>query len=418
MSIRSSLGRALQKVLFAGACFALAALYLEISFRNYAAEKLASSDAAQLVEAVKLVPRNAGYHHRLGRHLFFAQQNVNGAIEEYRQAAELNPRAAAVWLDLATAHGSLKQTSPQQQALERALAADPRSPKTAWIAGQQYLAVGQTELALRQFRVVIAHDPSTASAAIDLAWRATHDPELLLREAIPQSAAGHLAFLNYMVERKEPAGAAQAWAEMVKLNDKFAPRLALPYVEFLLSSKHHDSTAAVAVWRVLQGLETDFPALAAPGLIVNAGFEQPIINAGLDWRFTPISGVNAAIDINDARSGTKSLAVVLDGRPVDDVGVIQYLALRPSTRYEFSAYIRDESIAGAGGLRFQIGDAESATSYYTSAQFPETDSWQLLRGSFRTPVKIGVAILKIVRSPGGQPFRGRFWVDDVELTAK
>jgi hypothetical protein len=69
-----------------------------------------------------------------------------------------------------------------------------------------------------------------------------------------------------------------------------------------------------------------------------------------------------------------------------------------------------------GGLRFQIGDAESATAYYTSAQFPETDSWQLLRGSFRTPVKIGVATLKIVRSPAGQPFRGRFWVDDVELT--
>jgi tetratricopeptide (TPR) repeat protein len=418
VSIRPSLGRALQKLLFAGACFALAALYFEISFRNYAAENLASSGAMQLVHAVELAPRNAGYHHRLGRHLFFTQQNVNGAIEQYRQAADLNPRAAAVWLDLATAHAGLKQTSQQQQALEHALAADPRSPNTAWIAGQQYFAVGQTELALRQLRVVIAHDLSTASAAIDLAWRATHDPELLLREAIPQSAAGHLAFLNYMVEHEEPAAAAQAWAEMVKLNDKFPPRLALPYVEFLLSSKHHDSTAAVAVWRVLQELESDFPALADPGLIVNAGFEQPIINAGLDWRFTPISGVNAAIDINDARSGTRSLAVVLDGRPVDDVGVIQYLALRPSTRYEFSAYIRDESIAGMGGLRFQIGDAESATSYYTSAQFPETDSWQLLRGSFRTPVKIGGTILKIVRSPAGQPFRGRFWVDDVELTAK
>jgi hypothetical protein len=97
------------------------------------------------------------------------------------------------------------------------------------------------------------------------------------------------------------------------------------------------------------------------------------------------------------------------------VGVFQYLALRPGTRYQFTAYIRNERLAGAGGLRFTIKDAQSSATYFTSAQWPERDDWQLLRGSFRTPKDAGVAVLRLVHSPAGQPFRGKFWIDDLEL---
>ena len=418
MSATVSSGQILNKIVFALACFALASVSLASNVRNYRATRLADGDPGHLRQAITLTPGNAAFHHRLGQDLFFTQHDAVGAIEHYRRAAELNPQAAANWLELALAHQALGQTSQQRHALQRALAADPRNPNVAWEAAQQYLAAEQSEIALRQMRVVIEHDAVKAPAAMDLAWRTSHDAGVMLRDAIPSTANGRLAFLSYMVEREEPAGAALAWAELIKLNQKFSPGPALPYVEFLLTSKHADPSGALAVWRVLQGLDSNFPALVEPSTIVNGGFEQTIVNSGLDWRWAPVAGVSAAIDVNDGHTGSKSLAIVFDGTPTADAGVFQYLALQPSARYEFSAYVRNAFISGPGGLRFAISDVRSRKPYYISGLLPETDSWQLVRGTFQTPKTVGTAMLAIVHTPAGQPFRGSFWIDDLELIGK
>jgi Carbohydrate binding domain len=411
LSSQLSLGSPLRKFLFSVLCGALAALYSHFIFRSYSASSFANSDAG-LVRAIELAPGRADYHHRYGRYLYFLRQDVRQAIEEYRRATELNSWSAATWLDLALAHQSLKQSSQQNHALQRALAVDPRTPNVAWEAGQQYLAAGDTEAALRQMRTVIDYDRITAPAALDLSWRATHDAALMLEQAVPANANGRVAFLAYLVEHDEPEGAALAWKELAGLKQRFSPELALPYVEFLLSAS--DPLAAADVWRVLQTMEPNFPAFHDDSAIVNASFEQPNIDAGLDWRSQAVPGVNAAIDVNHAYGGKRSLGIVLDGTSIDDVGVFQYLALQPGTRYQFSAYVRSESIAGAGGLRFEIAAPQSKTTYYTGV-LPESDTWQLVRGSFQTPPKIGVAVLRIAHSPAGQPLRGAFWIDELEL---
>jgi Carbohydrate binding domain len=410
---RFSSGSLFRKFLFALLCAALAALYAHTIFRNYRAATLANSDPAQLAQAIELAPDRADYHHRFGRYLHFVRQDAEQAMQHYRRATELNSWLATAWLDLALAHQGLGQTSQQMHALQRALTADPRTPSVAWEAGQQYLAAGQTEAALRQLRVVIEHDQVTAPAALDLAWRATHDAALMLEQGVPATANGRVAFLAYLVEHDEPEGAALAWKELAQLNQKFPPQIALPYVEFLLTAA--DPLAAAEVWKVLETEEAEFPAFSNSSAIVNAGFEQPNINAGLDWRSRTVTGVNAAVDINHARGGNRSLGIVLDGVPIEEVGVFQYLALQPGTRYQFSAYVRSESIAGAGGLRFEIAAPNSKTIYYASAPLPESDTWQLVRGTFQTPAKIGVAVLRIARNPADQPLHGAFWIDDLEL---
>ncbi len=407
-----SSGSLSHKLLFALLVAALAWFYGHAIHRNHRAEVFAAADPARLAEAVQLAPDRADYRYRLGRE-YFARQEVRQAVEHYRRATELNSRLAAAWLDLALAHQTLGQEVQQSHSLQRALGAEPRTPSVAWEAGQQYLAMGQTEPALRQFRVVIEHDRVSAPAALELSWRSTHDAAFMLEHAIPRNASGRLAFLAYLVEHDEPEGAALAWKELVQVNQKFSPELALPYVEFLLNAA--DALAAAEVWRVLETMKPDFPAFSNTGAIVNASFEQPNINAGLDWRSRAVKGVNAAVDVNHARSGKRSLGIVLDGEAIEEAGVFQYLALQPGKRYQFSAYVRSETIAGAGGLRFEIGAPQSRATYYTSAPLPESENWEQLRGSFQAPQKIGVAVLRIVRSPAGQPLRGAYWIDDVEL---
>lgn len=418
MATSVTFGSWFRKLLFAALSLAVGGSYVYGILREYRAAKFAGSSPAQLAQALTLAPGNAEYQHRYGSHLFFARQDREQAIKHYQRATELNPRLAAAWLEQALAYAALDQRAQQNRALERALAVDPRTPDVAWEAGQQYLAGGQTEAALRQFRVVIEHDPQSAAAALDASWKASRDVVMMLNHAVPANAAGRLKFLNYLVEQNERENAALAWAEVEKLHQKFTPGLALPYVEFLLTGDTMDATAALAVWRVLQNIDSGFPAFAAGSSIANAGFEHSSINAGFDWRSRPTTGASSAVDVNQAHSGSRSLAIVLDGTLNDDVGVFQYLSLQPNTRYEFSAHVMEASLAGVGGLRFQITDARSGKPFFTSSQLPEADTWQRVSGSFRTPKDAGLAVLKIVRDPAGQPLRGRFWIDDVDLVAR
>jgi tetratricopeptide (TPR) repeat protein len=404
-----------QKLLFAVLCLALGGFYFYEIFRDYRAATRAGAGPAQLANALTLAPGNAEYHHRYASYLFFAQQDREQAIKHYHRATELNPRLTTAWLERALAHHALNQTSQQNLALERALAVDPRTPDVAWEAGQQHLANGQTDAALRQFRAVIEHDPESGAQALDLSWKATRDAGVMLAHGVPATVAGRLKFLDYLVEQNERESAALVWTEIEKLNQRFLAGLALPYVELLLASEPVDAAAAVAVWKVLEKMDPNFPAFAGSSSVVNAGFEYASTNAGLDWRSRPIGGVRSAIDVNQAHSGSRSLGLVLDGTPIDEVGVFQYLSLRPNTHYELSAHVMEASLAGVGGLRFQITDARSRRPFLTSSQLPEAESWQRVSASFHTPKDAGLAVLKIIRTPAGQPLRGRFWIDDVNL---
>ena len=77
---------------------------------------------------------------------------------------------------------------------------DPRTPQVAWDAANFYLAEGQTDRALKQFRTVVENDPENAKAAIELSFRATQDAELVLARTIPPRVANHLEFINILCQ--------------------------------------------------------------------------------------------------------------------------------------------------------------------------------------------------------------------------
>ena len=116
-------------------------------------------DLASLQRAVRWQPGNADYRHRLGRYLFLVQRSPEAAVEAYRAAVDLDPHQARYWFDLAGAYQLLGNTEAQKAALERGLMADPTTPDLAWEAGNFYLVQGDTDQALREFRVVMESDP-------------------------------------------------------------------------------------------------------------------------------------------------------------------------------------------------------------------------------------------------------------------
>ena len=157
--------------------FVATAALLSLAYIGLAGTRLMGSwfgdrvDQSSLQRAVRLDPGNADFRDHLGRYYALVVRDPAAAIAPYQAAVQLNPHSARYWFDLASAYQVLADPVDQTSALEHAIEADPTTPDVAWEAANLYLVQGQTAKALREFRVVLANDPSLINPAINFCWR-------------------------------------------------------------------------------------------------------------------------------------------------------------------------------------------------------------------------------------------------------
>ena len=391
-------------------------LYLQFALRAYVASHLAATlDVPKVQEAIHLEGSNAEYRDLLGRYLVLSGASLDQAISVYRTAVHLNPYEAQYWLDLAGAYQIAGRIGEQAESVEHAMKADPTTPHVAWAAANFFLVQGDREKALHYFRVVLANDPEAVDSALRLCWRATGDATEMLDQALPPRPDLYLSFLRLLVTNQEVAAAENVWNRLVGLQQAFPPQLALPYFQLLIAKQ--EVTAAKTAWQQLSGVDTSLrPYLpSSENLVINGGFEENLLNGGFDWWYHSYAHASLAIDTSEFHSGTRSLAVTFDGYSVPEVQLAQYIPVRPSTAYEFSAESRTLDIDTASGPRFALLDAYTNSSYVLTDDTLGTTPWRRQQARFRTGPNTNLLLLKIVRDPAAPLIRGKLWIDDVKL---
>src|SRR5262252_4248646 len=232
--------------MFAGLTI-LPLLYLSLSTILFFASHLAlRSDLINLQRAPRLSPGNAEYRHLLGRYFSFVAADPLSALDDYRAAVALNPHQARYWFDLATAEQVVGNVSAQRDALERARAAEPTAPDVAWEAANFFLVQGDTDRALREYRVVIENDPSLAIPALQNCWRVRPDAVSLLRDVVPARADSMLAFQSLLQRKKETDALIAVWDRLIQLRQKFDSGQLFGYVRYLIEQRRPE--VAVAAW--------------------------------------------------------------------------------------------------------------------------------------------------------------------------
>ena len=409
-SARKGLGAAL------AAAFALA--YFGLAASRFLASWYGSRpELSSLEQAARLDPGNAEYRHHLGRYYDLVAHDQASAIGYYNEAVRLNPHSSRYWLDLASAYQVIGDTASQTASLERAIQADSMTPDVAWEAANLYLVQGENQKALREFRVVIANDPSLGDAALEFSSRLEPDVDALLRDVIPVRANAYLSFLRQLEAKQDTAGAAKVWSALIQTHEPFEPRWAYDYIRYLLEHKQVDQ--AVMVWQQNAGrfgLSSYLPSPA--NLIVNPNFSLTVLNAGFDWQYQKQSSVTLTLDPNEFHSGRRSLMITFDGPGISDAGIVQLVNVHPNTTYDFTAYYKNGEIEGAGGPHFTIQDMYSQSIYYESDELKDAAFWKSVEGEFTTGPDCKLVVLHIRRLPAGSPIRGKLWVDDFHLTRK
>ncbi|MGH9668953.1 MAG: hypothetical protein ACRD3A_02430 [Terriglobales bacterium] len=399
---------------FAALGLVLAGLYLNLATRYYRASQLSQVfELDSLERASRLAPSNAHYHDRLGRYFFLVQQEVGAGLEHYRKAVALNPYEARYWMDLAAAYQVSGNRQEERKALERALEADPRTPDIDWEVGNFYLAEGDLPAALHRFRPVLEHAPWDVNRTLELCWRATHDVDSVLNQAVPPRPDLYFHFLQVLAGHQETAAAAKVWARLMGLQESFPTKSAFPYLQYLLDQK--EVAAAQAAWQQLAGRNSLQGYLSPGNSVVNGGFEQPVLEGGFDWRHVAVPGVSVAIDAGEAHGGSRSLRMAFDDTAAPDGGLIQLVPVEPGLEYELNAYAKAELVAPSRP-RLAVYDAYSRALYGMTEEVPGSAPWRGQRIQFKAGPNARLVALRIVRSPASGTIRGTLWLDDVRLT--
>jgi tetratricopeptide (TPR) repeat protein len=409
----------LRKFFFAAFCFILLALYLQFAGRAYLAFRLAAfPDLANIQKAIRIEPSNAEYRALLGRNLAFSGTNLDDAISNYQIAVHLNPYVARYWLDLAGAYQVLGRPREQEASVEHAVEAAPTTPHVAWEAANFFLVQGHREKALRYFRVVLANDPDTVDAALQLCWRATEDAQQILEQALPPRPDLYLSFLRLLIYKQQVAAANNVWNHLIGLNQAFPTKLAFPYFRFLIAKQ--EVAAAQTAWQQLAGIDRSLQSYLPnrENLIVNGGFEEGVLNGGFDWWYQSNPHAALAIDTSVFYSGSRSLSITFDGRNPPDAGILQFVPVKPNTNYEFRAEYKTEEIESASGPRFAISDAYTNASYLLTDDLLGSNPWRLQEARFQTGPNTNLLLLRIVRQPAAPLIRGKLWIDDLRLVEK
>ena len=371
-------------------------------------------DLRSLEASAHLQPWNAQTQWMLGQYSLNATQDYATALTLLQRAVKLNPYKGRYWLDLAAAYQVGGETNKSQEALERALRAEPTSTEIAWETANFYLAQNDIKRALPLLRVALQHDPKYATAAIELSWRVTRSVQRMINETLPAQPAPYFALLKLLVTQNQSLPASEVWRALIAQSSTFPTEEAFPYFDYLIHAQLIEQ--AKNVWADLIKVHPELQNGATSNLISDSGFEMKFVNGGFGWRRREHDPVNAYFDTKEFHSGVRSLQIAFTGPAVSDFGLYQYIPVQPSTTYRFGAYVKTKDLITASGPRLAVEDSATGKVLASTDEFLDTSGWSKHSAEFVTGTDTHLVTLRLVRIPGNLLIKGAFWLDDVELT--
>ena len=380
-----------------------------------------SPDALQ--KAMIWDPANPVYPAALANlvHLYGRSPDPDEVIRLYQTAARLSSFDASYIADLAQANDWAGRTDVALPLFQRAQQLFPNSPDINWKIANFYIRSGNSADALPTLKKTLSSSVIEKNQIFTLSDRAGINSVTVVDRLLPPNVPAYFAYLNFEAQRGNFSAAQETWNRLLSLNSPFELKEAFPFLDTLISARQLDS--ASQVWSSLVSRFPDripLPA-SASNLITNGNFQADILNGAFDWRAFPVSGVAVTQDSPGPSPDARSLRVEFDGTQNLYYGsVLQFVPVRPRTKYTFSAFTRSQAITTDAGVGIQISDGYDTNKILGSTEpLIGTTPWSAQSFSFETPRETRLLIVRIVRSPSQKldnRIAGAFWISRVSLT--
>ena len=395
-------------------CYQAARLWL-------ADRRIHSSNLEVIERGAALEPGNAEAWDILGRHrqLDFANPDPVQALANYQHAVHDDPLSANYWMNLAGAYEATGDLTGAQHAFAQARSVYPLSAEVAWNYGNFLLRQDQDAAAYAEIRHAVQSDPRLLPLAVSRVWRARHDVNVLLDQALPADVDPYIQALNFLASIRQTDAALSVWRRLISLGKAVPLQKTFPFFdELILDDRSADATQAWTQALAAAGIPHDEPLNHS--LVWNGTFSRDFANGGLGWRWDAPWGV--AIDFEPAPPSYGVRTLRLDfagGRNLEIAEPAQYVPVEPSHIYHFHAYMRTQEITTESGMRISIIDPNHANAVGPQTEnFTGSHPWTALEMDVLTGPETHFLLVRLWRV-GSRLFdnklRGTVWIADISL---
>lgn len=394
------------------------------SIRNALAAHYAGLQTRQGYErATRLEPLNFQNWLLLGRYWQYSLEETDTAraLQAYNVALSLNPRSADLWSDVGAAYETEGNIAAARDAFVHAKKAYPLSAEISWRYANFLLRQGDVDAAFLEMRRAVEREPRLGAEALSRALSAEPNIDLVLDRVLPPASDAYTGAIFDQVSEGHTANAVAIWNRLAALRPKKLPLETYTY--YLVGALLHEKQVAEAqrVWKQA----ADFAGYGnlpgpADSLLWDGGFESGIFGNGFAWALPGGMPVQFSFDTREKHSGNRSLRLLFNGRSNFGLtGPCAEVEVRPSTAYQFSAWVQTQSITTEQGIRFQlrpIGTPDNAA--IVTRDLRGTQAWTRIETTWTSGKNVQELQVCVARLPSQEfddKIRGIAWVDDVAL---
>lgn len=406
---------------FAVVCAVLLSYF---SIRNALAAHYVGLESREGYErAARLEAKNFENWQRLGRYWQYSLEDldIGRAIQAYTVGLSLNPRSADTWADLGAAYEAQGNIAAARDAFLHAKNAYPLSPEISWRYGNFLLRQGEMDAAFLEIRHAVEVEPQRGAEALSRALRAEPNLDLVPDRVLPPLKDAYISAIVGQTKEGHTANAVQVWNRLAALH----PKLHLENYSFALVGALLQENQVAEAHRIWEQA-VDFAGLGhlpgpAGSVLWDGGFESGVSGSGFAWTFPEGQGVQLSIDHREKHSGNQSLRLLFNGRHnLHLLGPCIQAPVQPSTDYDFSAWVRTQSITTEQGMRFQLrslGTQDISTA--TTNDVRGTQPWTRVETPWSSGKNVQEMQVCVERLPSeyevDDKIQGMAWVDDVAL---
>jgi tetratricopeptide (TPR) repeat protein len=361
------------------------------------------NDPAIYERAISYNPNHADYHFLLAQiyNSSTAFLDLERAGRAFKEAARLNPHKSQHWQELARWYEGEMQFDAARDAVRKALETDPNYAQTHWFAANIYLRMGDTKEADFELRRAADLDipednVDHLTQVLDLVWRSSGDPDVIVNTHLPNSKRANLTALNYFISKQSERGATLTWARLKTFETTVPERF--PYINYLISlGRPHDA------WQIFS-----FPM--PPVAFYNGSFETESLGGGFDWRISSNDDAEARRDTTVTKEGLASLLVSFSGKQnIDYSGVAHDLVVEPGRAYNLTFWMKTEGISTNEGMYVEVDGQASpkqlGTTYWQQFRIPFTASAEM----------VTVRLRRVPTNKFDNLLKGKVWLDAFDL---
>lgn len=395
-------------------CYQAARLWL-------ADHRIHSSKLEVIESGAALEPGDAEAWDILGRHrqLDLEHPDIVQAVTDYQRAVHDDPLSANYWMNLAGAYEAIGDLNDAQHAFSQARAVYPISAEVAWNYGNFLLRQGQDAAAYAEIRQAVQSDPRLLTLAVSRVWRARHDVNVLLDQALPADVNAYIQALNFFALIRQTEPALSVWRRLIALGKPVPLQRTFPFFdELILDDRSADSRQVWIQALAAAGLPHDEPDNHS--LVWNGSFSRDFDNGGLGWRWDSPWGVGLSFEPARPSYGVRTIRLdFAGGRNLVLAEPAQYVPVEPSRPYHFRAYMRTSEITTESGMRFSIIDPNHGNAVDAQTEnFTGSHPWTTLDLDVTTGPETHFLLVRLLRE-GSRLFdnklRGSVWIADVSL---